>query len=289
MNEPVPESLLIIAGRGEYPLLLADSARRHGVKRIAALAFKGETDSAIARKVDAVAWVRIGALGAAYDALQSFGIPLAVMAGQIKPTHLFQMRMDSELLKLMASLKEKNAHSIFGAIGDALMQRGITLMPASRFMESNLTEPGVLTRRVPTDREYTDIQLGLRVAKATSGLDIGQTVVVKDGTILAVEAFEGTDKTIRRAGEIGGPGAVVVKVAKSGHDQRFDLPVIGSRTLNMLIKAKAAVLAVESNRTILLGREALIETANRANVTLVAMAPEKPHAEIGGEKKGQES
>lgn len=282
MNDEAPESLIIIAGRGEYPLLLAESARRAGVKRLAALAFRRETEPSIADRVDDVAWVRIGALGAAYEALEGFGIPRAVMAGQIKPTHLFTMRMDGELVRLMASLKEKNAHSIFGAIGDALRQRGIELIPASRFMESNLTEPGVLTARAPTDREREDIALGLRVAKATSGLDIGQTVAVKDGTILAVEAFEGTDRTIRRAGEVGGPGAVVVKVAKAGHDQRFDLPVIGSRTLRMLGKARAAVLAVEAERTLLLNKQDLIDQANRMNLAMVAMAP-------GGGGKGQDN
>ncbi|HMP74175.1 MAG TPA: UDP-2,3-diacylglucosamine diphosphatase LpxI [Kiritimatiellia bacterium] len=274
MPEDTPESLIIIAGRGDYPKQLAASARKQGVRRLAALAFRGETDRDMAGLVDEIAWVRVGQLGAAFEAMAGFGIPRAVMAGQIKPTHLFRMRMDGELIHLLARLKERNAHSIFGAIGDALGERGIELLPANRFMESNLTTPGVLTTRQPTPTELEDLALGLRVAKATSGLDIGQTVVVKQGTILAVEAFEGTDKTIVRAGKVGGPGAVVVKVAKAGHDHRFDLPVIGMRTLAMLRKAKASVLAMEAGRSILLEPERCQAEADRRRITLLAFDPE---------------
>ena len=271
MNADVPEKLGIIAGKGNYPLLLAESARRQGVCKIFALAFHGETERQITKLADRVVWVRLGQLAAAYTALQASGVSQFVMAGQITPTSLFHMRMDGELLALLGRLRERNAHSIFGALTTELAKRGIEMLPASRFMEAHMAEPGVLTTRAPTLDQQADIALGLKVAKTTSGLEIGQTVVLKNGTILAVEAFEGTDTTILRAGKLGGPGAVAVKVSKHGHDVRFDLPVIGERTLKSLHKAKAAVLAVEARRTILLDRAAVLAQAERQNLCIVAI------------------
>jgi len=272
--DTVPESLGIIAGRGVYPLLLAESARRQGVRHLFALAFKGETDRAIARRVDRVAWVNMGQLGAALAALQASGVRVAVMAGQITPTNLFRMRMDRELLALLGRLRARNAETIFGAMGEELRKIGIELQPATLFMTDHMPGPGVLGARAPTDAERADIALGRQVAKVTSGLDIGQTVVVKQGTILAVEAFEGTDETIRRAGRLGGPGSVIVKVAKRGHDMRFDIPVVGERTLKLLRQVRAAVLAVEAHRAILLDRPALVAQADRQGLALVAMETE---------------
>ena len=271
MKESVPEALGIIAGRGVYPLLLAASARRQGVQHLFALAFKGETDRAMARLVDRVAWINMGQLGAALAALKESGVRDVVMAGQITPTNLFRMRMDRELVALLSRLRERNAETIFGAFGEELRKLGIELKPASLFMEEHMPGPGVLGARAPTAAESADIALGRQAAKLTSGLDIGQTVVVKQGTILAVEAFEGTDETIVRAGRLGGPGCVVVKVAKRGHDMRFDIPVVGEHTLKLLRKIRAAVLAVEARRAILLDRAALVAQADRQGLALVAM------------------
>ena len=229
MNGQTPDSLSIIAGRGAYPRVLAESARRQGVKRIAAVAFKRETDSVIEKVADEVTWVHIGQLQAMLDALKSFNIPRAVMAGQIKPTHLFNVRPDRRMFELLGRLKERNAETIFGAVGDELKTIGVELLQASLFMEPAMPKAGQIGGIAPTPVQWEDIRLGLRVAKATSGLDIGQTVVIKEGTVLAVEAFEGTDETILRAGGLGGPGSVIVKVAKRGHDMRFDIPVIGER------------------------------------------------------------
>ena len=267
--------LAIIAGRGVYPRLLAESARKQGVQRLLAVAFKGETDRVIEKHADEVQWLRLGKLDHLFDALESFGVKHVVMAGQIKPTHLFNVRMDKAMLSLLGRLQERNAHTIFGEITKELNQRGMRVEQASLFMESAKPEPGLLGNRPPTDREQADIDLGLRVAKMTSGLEIGQTVVIKEGTILAVEAFEGTDDAIDRAGRLGGPGAVVVKVAKRGHDMRFDIPVVGEHTFKRLKKIRASTLAVEAGRTILLEREKLMTLADRMGICFIAVRVER--------------
>lgn len=275
MSDKLPESLAIIAGRGVYPQVLADSARKQGVKRLCAVAFKRETDSALEKLVDEIRWVPLGHLQAMLDALQSLGSQWAVMAGQIKPTHLFNIRPDKRMVDLLARLKERNAETIFGAVGEELKTVGVELMQASLFMEAAMPEAGPIGHIPPTEAQWEDIRLGLRVAKATSGLDIGQTVVIKEGTVLAVEAFEGTDETILRAGGLGGPGSVVVKVAKRGHDMRFDIPVIGDRTFRSMKKSRASVLAVEAGRSILLEREKLVSLADRAGIAFLAVALEE--------------
>ena len=274
-SNDVPDSLAIIAGKGAYPIALAQSARAQGVKRIYAVAFKGETDRALDRLVDAMDWIYVGQLGALLDRMKNSGARVAVMAGQITPTNLFRVRMDRPMIELLGRLKERNADTIFGAIGEELKKVGVELQPASLFMETSMPAAGLLSRRTPTAEEQSDIALGLRVAKATSGLDIGQTVVIKQGTVLAVEAFEGTDAAIRRAGELGGEGAVVVKVAKRGHDMRFDIPVVGLHTMKTLRKAGIRVLAVEAGRTILLERELVVQEADRLGVSFLAVPTEE--------------
>lgn len=267
----VPDSVILIAGKGAYPLELAESARRQGVKRLFAVAFKGETDRRIEALADKTVWLRLGRLDDLLDALRPTGIPCAVMAGQITPGSLFSARFDARTLSLLRRLPVKNAETLFGTVGDELRAIGIKVLPAWMFMQSAFPVPGVLTRRPPTESEARDIALGMRVAKITSGLDVGQTVSVKDGVVLAVEAFEGTDAAIRRGGELGGPGSVIVKVAKLGHDVRFDIPVIGMRTLECMRKAKATVLAVEAGRTILLERDKLIRAADEWTISIEAV------------------
>lgn len=270
MNQQQPDKLGMIAGRGVYPRLLAESARKQGVSYLFAVAFKKETDPVIERVADDVSWLNIGQLDAMFTALKESGVKQVVMAGQITPTHLFRVRPDRRMLGLLSRLRLRNAETIFGAIADELKAIGIELLPAYLFMESAMPEPGQQGRRAATAQEQQDMDLGFKVAKVTSGLEIGQTVVVKQGTILAVEAFEGTDETLLRAGKLGGPGAVVVKVAKQGHDMRFDIPVIGMQTMKVLKKIRATVLAVEANRTILLEREKIIEQADRIGLCLCA-------------------
>lgn len=281
MSADAKPALGLIAGKGVYPLELARSARAQGVSRLFAVAFKGETDRHLEKLVDEMEWVHVGQLQALLDAFASRGLTQAVMVGQITPTHLFRVRPDAAMFRLLGSLKVRNAETIFGAVGAELAKVGVELKPASLFMEACMPGAGLIGRRAPTPEEQDDIALGLKVAKATSGLDIGQTVVIKQGTVLAVEAFEGTDAAIRRAGELGGEGGVVVKVAKRGHDMRFDIPVVGEHTMNALRKAGIKVLAVEAGRTILLEREKLAAEADRMGVSFLAVKTDDTDGSYG--------
>jgi len=267
----IPETLALIAGRADYPLLLARTARARGVKKIIAIAFKGETSREIEQVTDDVAWIHAGQLAPLLDALKNSGARHAVMAGQVSPKILFFFRMDKALHNLLKSLPVKNAHTIFGAITKEIERAGLELLPASSFMQDYMPSAGCLTVRAPDARELTDIEIGRCVIKDTSHLDIGQTVVVKEGTILAVEAFEGTDQAIRRGGKLGGKGAVVIKVPKAGHDMRFDIPVIGANTLKSIKKAKASCLAIEAGGAILLHKDDLVAQANAMGLAITVL------------------
>jgi DUF1009 family protein len=271
MKPDVPESLIIIAGRHTYPALLAKAARAAGVQRIVVLGFKGETGRGILPLADEVVWANLGAMKPFLDKLEAAGIPQCVMAGQIAPSNLFHLRYDRLAREMMASLESKNAHTIFGAIADAIEGRGIKVLPGNSFMECHTPAPGTLSRRTPTEREQADIELGLKLVKGTSEFEIGQTVAIKDGIIIAVEAFEGTNHTIRRAGRIGKAGTVIVKVPKEGHDMRFDIPVVGTKTFKMMKKAKVSCLAVEAGKTILLDKDKLIAMADQLGMAFVAV------------------
>lgn len=267
----IPEELAIIAGRGIYPLRLAESARRQGVRRILAAAFKKETEREIEKLADETQWFSFGQLGAVLEAIKASGIKHAVLAGQITPVSLFRLRPDAKALKILTQLNRRNARTIFGAVCAEFAAIGVQLLPAWRFMENALPKAGQLSRRAPTEREQKDIELGRRVAKTVSALEIGQTVVIKEGAILAVEAFEGTDEAILRAGRLGGPGAVVVKTARNDHDMRYDIPVIGLKTIKVLKKINASALAVEAGRTIMLEPDKIIMEADRLDLALVAV------------------
>jgi len=273
MEQNAITDLIMIAGSGAYPLELAASARRQGVRRLFVLAFKNEADKAIEKLADEVVWVPLGHVAMAREALQKAGIRHAVMVGRVTPTHIFSMRIDKEALRLLGLLTIRNAHTVFGTAADELHKIGIELLPAYRFMEAAMPTAGLLSRRAPTPDEQNDIALGMKVAKATSALEIGQTVVVKGGAVLAVEALEGTDEAIERAGRIGGAGAVIVKVAKRGHDMRFDIPVIGTKTIKSIARIKASVLVVEAGKTIILERQKVIADADRAGLTLLVVDP----------------
>jgi len=271
MNTEVPESLIIIAGRHAYPSILAKAARKAGVRRIVVLGFKGETSREMAALADEIHWIHLGSMRAFLDKLESTGIKQCMMVGQIAPHNLFQVRMDKLALEMYRSLETRNAHTIFGAIVSEIEKLGIEVLPGNSFMECHTPSAGQLSRRVPTEREQADIELGLKLVKGTSEFEIGQTVAVKDGIIIAVEAFEGTNQTIKRAGKVGKAGAVVVKVPKIGHDMRFDIPVVGAKTFKMMKKAKVSCIAVEAGKTILLEKEKIVALADQYGIAFVAV------------------
>ena len=264
-----PTSLGIIAGNGVYPRLLAQSARRSGVSRIVAAAFTGETDPCLTNDVDEVEWMRVGQLGRLLNYFKSAGIHHAVMAGQIAPKNLFDLRPDVKALVLLARLKQRNAESMFGAIADELAKTGVALLPATTFMDQFLAPLGVIAGRALSRREEADVDFGFTIAKEVSRLDIGQTVIVKGGTVLAVEAFEGTNEALRRGATLAKRGAVLVKVSKPNQDLRFDVPVIGRATIEVAAEVHLRVIAVEANRTLLLEKESLGELAVQSGITVI--------------------
>jgi UDP-2,3-diacylglucosamine hydrolase len=266
----VPDTLGIIAGNGVYPRLLAEAARRSGVKRIVAAAFTDETDDRLAAMVDEIHWMRVGQLAKLIAAFRSAGVTNAIMAGQIAPKNLFDLRPDWKTLLLLARLKRRNAESIFAAIGDELAAAGITLLPATTFLEDYLAPKGLIAGRKLTRREEDDVAFGFEIAREVSRLDIGQTVIVKNGTVLAVEGFEGTNEAINRGGALGGKNAIMIKVAKPNQDMRFDVPVIGVATVDVATEAHLRVIAIEAGRTLLLEKAALIEAADQSNISIVA-------------------
>ena len=265
-----PEILGIIAGNGVYPRLLADAARKVGVSKIVATAFTGETDPAIAKHVDLVEWLRVGQLSRLLKFFRDQKIHHAIMAGQIAPKNLFDLRPDWKALLLIAKLKQRNAESIFAAIADELAKAGVDLIPATTFLEDQLAPAGIVAGPKLSRREEQDVDLGWKIAKEIARLDIGQTVIVKNGTVLAVEAFEGTNDAIQRGGKLAGKDAVMIKVAKPNQDMRFDVPVIGVETIRIAAEAKLRVIAVEAGKTLLLERDEIVDLATRAKISIVA-------------------
>lgn len=263
-------ALGIIAGNGVYPRLLADSARKAGVKKIIAAAFTGETDSALEQHVDLVEWMRVGQLNRLLKFFRDQDVHHAIMAGQVAPKNLFDLRPDWKALLLLAKLKQRNAETIFAAIADELAKVDIDLLPSTTFLEDSLAPAGSIAGPKLSRREEEDVDLGWKIAKEIARLDIGQTVIVRNGTIVAVEALEGTNDAIKRGGALARKGAVMVKVAKPNQDMRFDVPVIGVETIRVAAKAKLRVIAIEVGKTLLLERDAIVDFAGRAGISIVA-------------------
>jgi len=264
------DSLGIIAGNGRYPVLLAEAARAGGVKRIAIAGFSGETAAGVEKLGDAYTKLRVGQLGGLCDFFQKQKISQAIMAGQIAPGNLFDLIPDIKGALLLARLKERNAESIFSAIAEELKKSGVELLPATTFLEDCLPEPGHVAGPKLSPQQMDDVALGFRIAKECSRLDIGQSVVVRKGTVVAVEAFEGTDAAMERGGKLGKGEVVLVKVSKPKQDFRFDVPVIGTRTLDKARESGVKVIACEARRTLLLDRKLVEEQAARAKISLYA-------------------
>ena len=269
LAQPTLHALGIIAGNGVYPRLLADAARKAGVNKMSAAAFTGETDPVLQQHVDVVEWMRVGQLNRLLTFFRAHDIHHAIMAGQIAPKNLFDLRPDWKALMLLGTLKERNAESIFVAIADELAKIDVELLPATTFLEDSLAASGLITGQKLSRNEEDDVDLGWRIAKEIARLDIGQTVLVRNGTVVAVEALEGTNDAIRRGGELARSGAIMVKVAKPGQDMRFDVPVIGLETIRVTAEARLRVIAVEAGKTLLLERDAIVDLANHSKISIV--------------------
>jgi DUF1009 family protein len=269
-----PESIGLIAGSRTLPLEFARLARAAGVRRIVAAAAEGEADSALASLVDDIVWLNVGQLGKMISTFTSRGVKQVVMAGQVAPKNLFDLRPDLRAMGVLLRLKEKNAHTIFGAIADELKKDGVELIDASPWLAPLMPQNDFHLGPKLSAEQKADVEFGFKIAKEVSRLEIGQLVVVKNGTVLAVEGFEGTDKCLVRGGELAGKnsGAVAVKVAKLNHDMRFDIPCIGAQTFEVCAAAKISVLALESGKSLLLEREKCEELAKQNNISVTTIS-----------------
>ncbi len=267
-------ALGLIAGNRSLPLEFARQARAAGVKRLVAVAVENETDPALASLVDDIVWLKVGQLSKMISAFADRGVKQCVMLGQIAPKHLFDLRPDLRAMALLFRLKEKNAHTIFGAVADEMKKDGIELVEATPWLKPLMPQLGFQLGPRLTSEQQADVEFGYRLAKEVSRLEIGQIVVVKNGTVLAVEGFEGTDQCLARGGGLAGKhgGAVAVKVAKPTHDMRFDIPCVGSQTLETCARSGIAVLALEAGKSLLLERESCESLAQKNKISVTTIS-----------------
>jgi UDP-2,3-diacylglucosamine hydrolase len=265
----------LIAGNGQFPFLVLEGARSQGIE-MAVIAIREEAAPELERVARRLHWVSIGELGKAIDLLHKEGVNKAVMAGQVKHNQIFSsIRADWKLGKLLMALPRKNTDSLIGAVARVLEDEGIELVDSTAFLAPLVPEAGVLTRRAPNESEAADIAYGRSIGRQIAGLDLGQTVVVRDRACVAVEAMEGTDETIERAARlVGGQRLVVVKVSKPEQDMRFDVPVVGRKTIEVMVRSNATALAIDAGRTLLFDRAEVIERADAAGIAIQAFPPE---------------
>jgi UDP-2,3-diacylglucosamine hydrolase len=266
----------LIAGNGDFPFLVLEGARTRGIE-MAVIAIREEASPALAQAAKRLHWISLGELSRGIDLLHKEGVTHAVMAGQVKHNKIFSsIRPDWRLAKLLFSLPSKNTDSLIGAIARVLRDEGIELVDSTKFLGSLLPAEGFLTRRAPDEAESADIAYGREIANKIAGLDLGQTVVVRDRACVAIEAMEGTDETIERAARITGhQRLVVVKVSKPHQDMRFDVPVIGTKTIDVMRRSHATALAIDAGRTLLFEREALIRAADASGIAIQAFPPQQ--------------
>jgi DUF1009 family protein len=263
----------LIAGNGRFPFLVLDAARRMG-HDVTVVAIKEEVgdDLAAAAKAQnaALHYISLGQLGQCIKVLKGAGITQAVMAGQVKHAKIFSNIMpDMTLMSVLFKLKSKNTDALIAAVAEVMKEKGIDLMDSTAFLSPLLARPGVMTSRRPTEHDTADFEFGYRMADAIAGLDIGQTIVVKDRAVVAVEAMEGTDEVIARAGRLAGAGTVVVKVAKPNQDMRFDVPVVGLPTVAAMQAAGAVALSLDAGKALMLDGEAFLRAADEAGIAVV--------------------
>lgn len=273
----MPRALGLIAGSGGLPLAVARSARARGA-RLVAVGFRGFADPALEGLVDAHTWLHVGELGALVETLRKADVAEAVLAGQVPKERLYgdlrALRFDEHALRLLRSLGDRRDHSILGALADWLGEQGVALLPQDAACPELCAPAGPLGGPLPAPEALADLRFGWPLARQLAALQVGQTLVVKDRSVLAVEAVEGTDAAIRRGGALGGAGSCVLKVARAERDPRFDLPTVGPDTLDALVEIGARLLAVEAGSTLLLEREALAARATEHGLALLGVASE---------------
>ncbi|MBI4313299.1 MAG: UDP-2,3-diacylglucosamine diphosphatase LpxI [Candidatus Omnitrophica bacterium] len=263
----------LIAGNRDFPIHVARAAKAFGAEVIA-IALHEETSQELAKEVPKIHWIHLGQVGRLLKILKEEQLTQVLLAGQVHPSHATQplAHLDAEGLKLLTRAMTAQGRDILKTFADYLSGHGIALLDSSVFLKDWIAQPGVLTQRSPTGDEKASMEYGVSVAQKIAQLGIGQTIAVKGKAVVAVEAVEGTDATLRRAAELAGPGVVVVKFAEPGHDRRFDIPVIGPETLKAMAQAGATALGVAAGNTLLLDRPQLIGLADRLNLAVVAMA-----------------
>jgi UDP-2,3-diacylglucosamine hydrolase len=264
----------MIAGNGQFPLLVLEAARSRGIEMVVA-AIREEASPELESRAARLHWLGLGELSRLIQVFKEEGVSRALMAGQVKHTQIFSsIRPDWKLLQLMMSLKEKNTDALIGGVAKVLLSEGIVLEDSTLFLEPLLASEGVLTARAPTSDERRNLEYGLKVARGLAQYDIGQTVVVADAACVAVEAMEGTDAAIRRAAQLaGGKPLSVIKVAKPGQDMRFDVPVVGLPTIAVMQECGATALSVDACKTLLFNREQLVAEADAAGITIIGTPP----------------
>ncbi len=262
----------LIAGNGRFPIIFAESARKKGVEVIA-IGINEETSKELEKFVNKIYWLGVGELERLLEILKEENIRSIVMAGQVRHKLLFDknIKIDQKMQFLLENLRNKKTDSIIGAVARLLEFKGIKVLSSIIFLSDYLPQKGVLTRLLPDERILKDIEFGRKIAKAIAGLDIGQSIVVKDRVVLAVESIEGTDETIRRAERYGKGGIVVIKVTKPRQDMRFDVPVVGPDTIKLLQEVKAACLAIEAKKTLIIDKPETLRLAEEAGVAIVAL------------------
>ncbi|MBP5791873.1 MAG: UDP-2,3-diacylglucosamine diphosphatase LpxI [Kiritimatiellae bacterium] len=266
------DKLVVIAGSGQYPRLLIEGAKRAGVRRMDCIAVKGSTARATCAAADNVHWISIGTIAEGIRWCGANGYEGAFLAGQVNPLSLFRGRFDEEVKRWLSELKVKNAHSIFGKLAEKFADVGVPILPASCFMDEHIPGEGTLTKRGLTSDEESDVRHAVNVVRDIGHLDVGQTVMVKSGMVLSVEAFEGTNAAVKRGGRLGGRGSIVFKAAREGHDMRFDIPVVGLKTLKVLHWAGATALAFQAGRLVMLNRKEVIDYADAHGIAIVGIA-----------------
>jgi len=265
----------LIAGSGQFPIIFSKTARRNNLE-VCAVAHMNETDPVLENHVDAIKWVKLGQLGAMIKFFRSHNVKDAVMAGAITKTNMFSNAMpDLKALKVLATMKHTQDDGLLRSVAGVLKTEGISVLAPTFLLPELLAEPGCWTKRKPSRSEMADVRFGWRIVKEIGRLDIGQTLVVRQGSVMAVEAIDGTDATIRRGGMLGKKHTIVIKASKPTQDLRFDMPAVGIKTIQTMSEVRASLLAIEAGRSLVFNKEEMVALAERKDIAILAMCDEE--------------